>query len=74
MIYTNTNELLTYIRSKMILDKIPIKDLAARMNKSQAAVSALLKQSNISLETLKDVCNALGYTLEINIQNKNDAE
>lgn len=74
MLYTNTVDLLTYIRSKMILDKVSVKDLAARMNKSQPAVSSLLRQNNISLESLKDICEALNYSLDINIQNKSDAK
>lgn len=73
MTFTSTVELLTYIRSKMILDRVSIKDLSERMHKSQPAVSALLKQENISLEMLKDVCDALNYKIEIDIQNKNDA-
>lgn len=70
MIYSNTQDVLIYIRKQMLEDKITIKDLSIRMNKSQSATGQMFRQDNISLELLNDICKALDYKLEINIFNK----
>ena len=67
MIYTNTNDLLIYIRHQMLARKISIKELSYRMNNSQSATGQMFHQSNITLESLNDICNSLGYQLEINL-------
>lgn len=67
MIYTTTNDLLIYIRQQMLAKHITIKGLAERMNKTSGATSALLKQSNISLETLNEICKAIDCDLIIDI-------
>ena len=67
MIYTNTNDLLIYIRQQMLARKISIKELSDRMNKSQSATGQMFRQNNITLESLNDICNSLGYQLEINL-------
>lgn len=67
MIYTTTNDLLIYIRQQMIAKHITVKELAERMNKTSGATSALLKQSNISLETLNEICKAINCQLDISI-------
>lgn len=68
MKYTTTADLLIYIRQRMLADNVTIKELAARMNKTSGATSALLKQNNISLETLNEICKALKYKLYIDIK------
>ena len=73
MLYTNTKDLLIYIKQQMLAREISIKDLSFRMNKSQSATGQMLRQTNISLESLNDICKALDYQLDINIiANKND--
>ena len=73
MLYTNTKDLLIYIKQQMLAREIYIKDLSIRMNKSQSATGQMLRQTNISLESLNDICKALDYQLDINIiANKND--
>lgn len=67
MVYTTTNDLLIYIRQQMIAKHITVKKLAERMNKTSGATSALLKQSNISLETLNEICKAINCQLDISI-------
>lgn len=67
MVYTTTNDLLIYIRQQMIAKHITVKELAERMNKTSGATSALLKQSNISLETLNEICKAINCQLDISI-------
>lgn len=74
MLYTNTNELLLYIRQQMLAKKISIKNLALKMNKAQSTVSQTFKQGNITLENLNDICNALDYQLEINLIDKNKSD
>ena len=67
MIYSNTKELLLYIKQQMVAKEISIKELSIRMNKSQSATGQMLRQNNITLESLNDVCKALNFQLEINI-------
>ena len=61
MKYINTPELLKMIRANMIKDDIKIKDLATLMDKSQSAASSIMRQENISLDSLKEICDALNY-------------
>lgn len=70
MLYSNTQDIFLYIRQQMLAKKITIKELAIRMNRSQSTVSTILKQNNITLETLNDICKALDYDLEINLIEK----
>ena len=72
MIYSNTQDLLTEIRKKMLDEKINIKELANRMNKSPSAVSMALKQKNISIESLNDICQAMNLNIDINFIKKDD--
>ena len=67
MTVANTNDLLIYIRQQMLARKISIKELSDRMNKSQSATGQMFHQNNITLESLNDICNSLGYQLEINL-------
>ena len=55
MKYTNTPELLRMIKAKMIKDDIKIKDLAVSIGKSQSATSSIMRQTNISLDSLKEI-------------------
>lgn len=67
MIYSNVKDIFIYIRQLMIADGVSVSELATRMNKSQGTVSGVLRQNNVTMETLSDICKALGYDLEINI-------
>lgn len=71
MIYNNTKDILIYIKQQMLAKEISIKDLSVKMNKSQSATGQMLRQNNITLESLNDICKALDYELEINITEKN---
>ena len=70
MKYINTPELLKMIRANMIKDDIKIKDLATLMDKSQSAASSSMRQENISLDSLKEICDALNYDLDIEIKKR----
>lgn len=70
MKYINTPELLKMIRANMIKDDIKIKDLATLMDKSQSATSSIMRQENISLDSLKEICDALNYDLDIEIKKR----
>lgn len=68
MVYDNNiNELFKLIKHVMIDKEISQQELSIRLNKSKQATSNLFKQENISLNTLQDICNALGYKLVIDI-------
>lgn len=68
MIYTNTQDILIYIRQQMIAQNISVVELARRMNRAQSTVSMTFKQKNITLETLNDICKALGCNLVIKLE------
>ncbi len=70
MIYQNTNELLKYFKEIMKSKGIKIKDLAQKLNKTQAATSGLLNMKNISLDSLHEISNAINYDVEINFIEK----
>lgn len=70
MKYTDTPKLLKMIKAKMVKDDIKIKDLAVLMGKSQSAASSIMRQNNISLDSLKEICDALGYDLDIEIKKR----
>ena len=70
MKYINPPELLKMIRANMIKDDIKIKDLATLMDKSQSAASSIMRQENISLDSLKEICDALNYDLDIEIKKR----
>ena len=74
MLYTNVEDLFIYIKQLMLADRISVSELAARMNKSQSTVSGTMRQNNVTLAVLNDICSALGYDLEINLIPKNDNE
>lgn len=67
MNYTNTPDLLNHIRQIMVSKRMKVKDVAININKSQGATSALLNQDNITLESLNDICKAIGCQLVIDI-------
>jgi len=51
-----------------MLDKnISVKELAVKINRSQSATSGLLRQNNISLDTLATICVAIDCTLHIDV-------
>ena len=60
----------TNILANMIKDDIKIKDLATLMDKSQSAASSIMRQENISLDSLKEICDALNYDLDIEIKKR----
>ncbi len=70
MKYTNTPELLRMIKSEMISNDIKIKDLAESMGKTQSATSSIMRQKNITLDALKEICDALNYDLYIEIKKR----
>lgn len=74
MIYTNTKDILIFIKQQMLARDISIKDLSLKMNKSQSATGQMLRQKNITLDSLNDICKALNYQLEINIVDKDKSD
>lgn len=67
MTYTNTKNVMLAVRQTMLAKDIKIKDIATKLCKSQSAVSAMFAQSNISLDSLNDICQAIGCQLVIDI-------
>jgi transcriptional regulator with XRE-family HTH domain len=73
MICTTSKEILVEIKKYMDLNDIPMKDLAARMNKSQQSVSQIFQIANPKISTLLEICNVLNLQIDINFKNKSDA-
>lgn len=74
MKYSTTKDVMLLMRQNMMIDNIQIKELAKRLNKSASSVTMVFKQSNVTLETLNDMCEALGYELHIDIVTKREME
>lgn len=73
MIFNNSKDILKQIRHIMLDQDISITELAKKMNKSRSAVSAVLKQSNISFNMLIDICNTLDLKLDITFIDSTDS-
>lgn len=73
MICTTSKEILAEIKKYMDLNDIPMKDLAARMNKSQQSISQIFQVANPKISTLLEICNVLNLQIDINFKNKSDA-
>ena len=56
----------------MVENEIKNKELAKKLNLSEAALSSRLKQDNISITSLVEICNALGCDLDIELIKKDD--
>lgn len=68
MVYENNiNELFKLVKHIMIDEEISQQELSNRLSKSKQATSNIFKQSNISINTLQDICNAMDCQLVIDI-------
>ena len=74
MINPTAQDILIYLRQQMIAEHITIKELAQRLQRTQATVSMTFRQTNITLSNLTEICDALGYNLEINLIPKGSME
>lgn len=70
MIYEDTQSILLYIKSIMTLKKIKNRELAEKLNLSQAALSSRLNQDNISFNLLIEICEALDICMDIKFVDK----
>ena len=66
MVCTTSKEILAEIKKYMDLNDIPMKDLAARMNKSQQSISQIFQVANPKISTLLEICDVLDLQIEIN--------
>ena len=71
MICTTSKEILAEIKKHMCLNDIPMKDLAARMNKSQQSISQIFQVANPQINTLLEICDVLDLQVEINSKKNN---
>ena len=65
MIYNNSTDLMKSIRLIMKEKSITINELSEKLNKSQSATSQLFRMKNISFDTLKEITDAIGYSIDI---------
>ena len=72
MICNTSKELLAEIKKYMDLNNISIKELSINMNKSQQSVSQYFNNGNPKLESLFEICNALGVSIDFNLVSKNN--
>lgn len=74
MLNPTTQNILIYIRQQMIAENITIKELSQKLQRTQSTMSMTFRQKNITLDNLTEICNALGYNLEINLIPKDSIE
>ena len=75
MIYRgDINDIIKMIKHIQVEYNISNNDIADNLGKSKQTVSNLLngRQTNITLDTLLNLCNAVDCELEINIKRKED--
>ena len=75
MIYSgDINDIIKMIKHIQVEYNISNNDIAANLGKSKQTVSNLLngRQTNITLDTLLNLCNAVDCELEINVKRKED--
>ena len=70
MVVRDSKTILLKIKSFMVENEIKNKELAKKLNLSEAALSSRLKQDNISITSLVEICNALGCDLDIELIKK----
>lgn len=74
MVVRDSKTILLKIKSLMVENEIKNKELAKKLNLSEAALSSRLKQDNISITSLVEICNALGCDLDIELIKKDDTK
>jgi DNA-binding Xre family transcriptional regulator len=67
---TSTKQILLKLKTIMIEKDIKKKELAEKLNISQAALTSRFKQENISINNLLELCDALNICLDINFSDK----
>lgn len=72
MVVRDSKTILLKIKSFMVENEIKNKELAKKLNLSEAALSSRLKQDNISITSLVEICNALDCDLDIELIKKGD--
>ena len=74
MVVRDSKTILLKVKSLMVENEIKNKELAKKLNLSEAALSSRLKQDNISITSLVEICNALGCDLDIELIKKDDTK
>ena len=67
---TSTKQILLKLKTIMLEKDIKKKELAEKLNISQAALTSRFKQENISINNLLELCDALKICLDINFSDK----
>lgn len=74
MIITDSSKILLKIKTIMVEKQISQTELAAKMNLSTAALNSRLRQSNITISSLLEICNSLGLDIDIEFIDKGDTK
>lgn len=74
MLNPTAQNILIYLRQQMIAENITIKELSQKLQRTQSTMSMTFRQKNITLDNLTEICNALGYDVEINLIPKESME
>ena len=70
MVNNTPNDVLWDIRKYMFENNILIKELAAKMDSTPAAVSKIFQSGSPRLATLMEICNALNLNIDISFKPK----
>lgn len=70
MIVTDSSKILLKIKSIMVEKQISQKELASKMNLSTGALNNRLRQNNITISSLLEICSSLGLDIDIEFIDK----
>lgn len=70
MIYTDTQTLLRHIKQIKVGKDISNKAIAQKLNLTSSAISGIFNQSNISIEKLNSLCEAIDCNIDITFIDK----
>lgn len=74
MIIRNSKQILLKIKGIIAENDLKAKDVAKKINLTDSAFSQRLKQDNISIDSIVEICDAINYDLEINLIKKDDTK
>ena len=74
MIIRNSKQILLKIKGIIAENDLKAKDVAKKINLTDSAFSQRLKQDNISIDSIIEICDAINYDLEINLIKKDDTK
>lgn len=70
MIYTTPDALTVFVKQAVIANHTTISAVANTLNISSQSLTQMINRGTFKVSSLNEICNALGYDLEINFVEK----